>query len=164
MIPRPVIPHQGAGRAGEMRIEFDASFARTPSQLPSDLTDVLTLRIGDAPCLLRLSDIAEVISRPVLTPVPTATPALLGITTGRGIPVAAFDLGLLLGQAVVGHRWLLLLAAEPEVGLVFEQFDGYQRLALGSAGSHRLVEIPAVIDEIKQLSHGYRNTDLEKES
>jgi CheW-like protein len=164
MSPRPAIPHQGAGRAGEMRIEFDSSFARIPTQPQGDLTDVLTLRIGDAPCMLRLSDIAEVIRRPVLTPVPTGTPALLGITTGRGVPVAAFDLGLLLGQATVGQRWLLLLAAEPEVGLVFEQFDGYQQLALGSAGSHRLVEIPALIDEIRQLSHGYRNTDLENES
>jgi CheW-like protein len=164
MTPHRGVPHQGAGRAAEMRIEFDSSFARVPTQEQTDLTDVLMLRIGDVPCVLRLSDIAEVIRRPVLTPVPTSTPALLGITTGRGVPVAAFDLGVLLGQDAVGRRWLLLLAAEPGVGLTFEQFDGYRRVALDSGGSHRLVEVPALIAEIRQLSHGYRDTDREKDS
>jgi hypothetical protein len=146
------IPTQGGGRAAEMRTEFDLAFSRVPVSTETDLTDVLALRIGDEACLLRLSDIAEVIARPMLTPVPTSAPAMLGITAGRGVPVAGYDTGLLLGRSPVLPHWLVLVAAEPAIGLVFEHFDGYQQISNGSTGDRRLLEMPALIDAVTRLT------------
>ena len=155
------IPAQLDGRAAEMRVDFDSGFSRLPVQLEVELTDVLALRIGDEPCLLRLSDIAEVIARPVLTSVPTLAPALIGLTAGRGAPIAAYDLGLLLGRAPVTPRWLVLAAAEPGVGLAFEHFNGYRRIELGPNGSQQLVEMSTVIDAITRLTHRSSNQGID---
>jgi len=146
------IPSQPGGRVAQLRVEFDSTFSRLPVASTDDLTDVLALRIGDEPCLLRLSEIAEVIAHPVLTGVPTVVPALVGITVGRGSPVAAYDLGLLLGRAAVVPRWLVLAAAEPGVAIVFEHFDGYRQTSLGPNGSAQLVEMTTLIGAITRLS------------
>ena len=145
------IPTQTGGLVAELRTEFDSAFARLPAPAGEALTDVLALRLGDEACMLRLSDIAEVIAHPVLTPVPTPVPALLGITTARGVPVAAYDLGQLLGRAPVTPHWLVLSAAEPGVGVVFERFDGYRQFSPGPNGSTQLIEMAALIALITQL-------------
>ncbi len=153
----------GADRAAQMRADFDSAFSRVPVQPQLDLTNVLALRIGDERCMLRLSDVAEVVAHPILTPVPTSAPALIGITACRGFPTAAFDLGVLLGRAPVAPRWLVVAAAEPGVGLVFEHFDGYQQILLGLAGSQRLIEMSTLIDGITRLTH-FRSANLEIDS
>jgi purine-binding chemotaxis protein CheW len=145
------MPTQAGGRVAEMRTEFDSTFTRLPAPAAEALTDVLALRLGDEPCMLRLSEIAEVIAHPVITPVPTPEPALLGITAARGVPVAAYDLGRLLGRAPVTPHWLVLSAAEPGVGMVFEQFDGYRQFSPGPNGSSQLLEMAALINLITQL-------------
>jgi chemotaxis signal transduction protein len=156
------IPVQTGGRVAEMRAEFDSAFSRSSVPSDTELTDVLALRIGDEPCLLRLSDIAEVIAHPVLTPVPSLAPALIGLTSGRGSPVGAYDLGSLLGRAPVEPRWLVLVAAEAGVGLLFEHFDGYHRIPLGPDGSRQLVEMSTLIEAITGLTHRRsQNQELE---
>ena len=82
----------------------------------------------------------------------TSAPALLGITAGRGVPVAGYDTGLLLGRSPVLPHWLVLVAAEPAIGLVFEHFDGYQQISNGSTGDRRLLEMPALIDAVTRLT------------
>lgn len=159
----PIVPRQATGRAAEMRADFDAAFSRLPERSQIELTDVLALRIGDEPCVLRLSDIAELIGHPVLTPVPTPVPALIGLTSRRGSPVAAYDLGRLLGRAPVEPRWLVLAAAEPGVGLAFEHFDGYHRISLGPAGSQQMVEMSTLINAITRLTHN-RSSSQESDS
>lgn len=162
MIQPAPIPVQSGSRAAKMRAEFDAAFSRPPIDSQIELTDVLALRIGDEPCVLRLSDIAEVIAHPALTPVPTEVPALIGLTARRGSPVAAYDLALLLGRAPVAPRWLVLAAAEPGVGLAFEHFDGYQRIPLGLDGPGHLVEMSTLIDAITRLApHRSSNQEIE---
>lgn len=155
------LPLAMVGRAAQMRAEFDAAFSRMPAVVETELTDVLALRIGVEPGLLRLSEVAEIRAHPVLTPVPTSARALLGIAAGRGSPVAAYDLGLLLGRAPVTPRWLVLAAAEPAVGLIFEHFDGYQRIALAAGGSRRLVEMSTLIEAITRLApHRSSNQEI----
>ncbi|HST83800.1 MAG TPA: chemotaxis protein CheW [Kineosporiaceae bacterium] len=161
---RPIgIPAQIGERAAQMRADFDSAFSRLPVQPPTDLIDVLELKIGDDSCLLRLSEVAELVAHPVFTPVPTPVPALIGIAACRGSPIAAYDLGLLLGRAPVAPRWLVIVAAEPGVGLVFEQFDGYQRISLGPGGSQRLIEMTTLIAAITQLAQP-RSTNQENDS
>jgi hypothetical protein len=144
-------PGDRVDRAALMRAEFDAGFARLPSGDETDLTDVLALRVGDDEVVLRLDEITELIARPVLTPVPSTAPALIGLTASRGTPVAAYDLGVLLGRPPATPRWMVIAAAEPAAGLTFEHFGGYRRIALGSRSSHRLVEVPALVEEIRRL-------------
>ena len=160
--PTADLPALVVDRAAAMRAEFDAAFSRVPVQSEAELTDVLALRIGDEPCLLRLSDVAEVSAHPLLTPVPTSVRALLGITGGRGSPVAAYDLGLLLDRAPVTPRWLVVAAAEPGVGLAFEHFDGYQRVSLGTSRSRLLVEMTTLIEAITRLTpHHSSNQEID---
>jgi|SRR4051794_19981079 chemotaxis signal transduction protein len=138
-------------RVAELRAEFDSAFTRRLAPEGGELTDVLTLRIGDDSGVLRLSDLAEVIAHPVLTPVPTSVPALIGLAAGRGYPIGVFDLGLLLGRGPVEPRWLVRAAAAP-VGLVFEHFDGYHRISLDSAESPPLISMSTLIDAITRLA------------
>lgn len=158
------VPYPAGSRAGEMRAEFDAAFSRPPRPPAGDLTDVLALRIGAEPCLLRLSDIAEVIARPVLTRVPTAVPALLGLAVGRGSPVAAYDLGLLLGRAPVAPHWLVLAAAEPGIAIAFEHFDGYRQIPLTPDQSDRVVGMAVLINAIRHLPRPARSSNQESDS
>jgi chemotaxis signal transduction protein len=141
----------GPDRAAHMRADFDAGFARRPRDGQDDLTDVLALRVGDDEVVLRLGEIAELIARPVLTPVPSTAPALIGLTASRGAPVAAYDLAVLLGRARTEPRWMVIAAAEPGAGLTFEHFGGYRRIRLGSGHAHRLVEVAALVEEIRHL-------------
>jgi chemotaxis signal transduction protein len=157
------IPYPTSGRAMEMRAEFDSAFSRPPRHLDTDLIDVLMLRLGAEPCMLRLSDIGQVIVNPVLTPVPTQVPALIGVTVGQGAPVAAYDLGLLLGRAPITPRWLVLAAAEPGVGLAFEHFEGYHRIPLGPDQAQQTIEMPTLIDLITRLAH-HRSSNQEIDS
>ena len=77
-------------------------------------------------------------------------------------PVGAYDLGLLLGRAPVEPRWLVLVAAEAGVGLLFEHFDGYHRIPLRPDGSRQLVEMSTLIEAITGLTHRRsQNQELE---
>lgn len=146
-------PDEWSNRAGAMRAEFDAGFARPPARFETDLEDVLALRLGDEPCALRLSDIAGVIAHPLLTVLPTPAPALLGIIGNRGSVVAAYDLGRLSDGPATRPCWLVIAAAEPTVGVTFEHFDGYRRIHRGSVEAGRLIELPLVVQTIRSLSH-----------
>jgi hypothetical protein len=142
----------GEDRVAQMRAEFDAGFAGVPQSDGADLTDVLALRMGDAEILLRLADIGELIARPALTRVPSTSPALIGLTASHDRPLAAYDLATLLGQAPGRPRWLVIVAAEPGVGLAFEHFGGYRRIPLAPGHAHRLVEVAGLVEEIRSLS------------
>jgi chemotaxis signal transduction protein len=143
---------QWSNRAGAMRAEFDAAFARPPRNLETDLEDVIALRLDDEPCVLRLSEIAGVIAHPLLTVLPTPAPALLGIIGNRGSVVAAYDLGRLDGGPASRPGWLVIAAAEPTVGVAFEHFDGYRRIRTGSLDAGRLIEMTALVATIRSLS------------
>jgi chemotaxis signal transduction protein len=150
------IPSQMDAQVTQLRAEFDVAFSRLPTPVADRTTDLLMLNVGDHPCAIRLSEIAEVSTRPVLVAVPTRVPALIGLTARQGSPVAAYDLGLLLGRAPVTPRWLVLAAAEPGVGLAFEHFTGYQRIPSGSPVSAELLDISALIDVIGRFTHSPR--------
>jgi chemotaxis signal transduction protein len=139
-------------RAVQMRVEFDSAFSRVPVNSQIELTDVLALSIDEQPCLLRLSDLAEVIAHPAITAVPTQAPALLGLAARRGHPVGVYDLGRLLGRAPVTPRWLVFVAAEPGIALAFESLDGYRRIELSENKSRELIEMSTVIDRIGRLA------------
>ncbi len=143
--PREASP---GGRAAEMRRDFDAAFARPARQLDSadDGFDVLELRLGDERCLFALREIGEVVARPVLTAVPTASPTLLGLTLSRdGTVVAVHDLAALLGRtAGRAARWMVIPKAEPALGIAFELFTGHRKLTPADPDTSLLLSLTSV--------------------
>lgn len=146
------VPQPRTERAATMHAEFDAGFARPPAQTDTALEDVLALRLGDERCVLRLRDLAGVVAHPLITAVPTASPALVGLIGNRGTVVAAYDLCVLRGGPPSTPRWLVISAAEPSVGVTFEHFDGYRRVNRGRQDVGRLIDLPAVIATIRTIA------------
>jgi chemotaxis signal transduction protein len=138
-------------RAAEMRAEFDASFAAVPMPRRADPHSVLSLRVDDEPCLVRLADVARVIARPALTAVPTPTPALLGLTFSQGDVIAVYDLGRLLGRSPLPPRWLVVAAADPSIGLAFARFDGHRRITGEEPGSV-LLDMTSLIGSVRAFT------------
>jgi chemotaxis signal transduction protein len=139
------------GRAHQMRGEFDASFTRMPAPRAADPDNVLVVRVDDEPCLLRLSDIGRLVSRPVLTAVPPApgtAPSLLGLSWCQGELVAVHDLGRLLGRSPTPPRWLAVTAAAPTVGLAFAQFDGHRRIAPDEVPGAGYLDVDALVHAV----------------
>jgi chemotaxis signal transduction protein len=115
-------------RLNELRSEFDRTFAE-PLTSVQDGEDLLALRAGDAELAIRIRETAGIQRCPVLTLVPSRSPALCGLAGVRGRLVAVFDLGsLVCGQTVRQGGWILLCAADPSVALRFDGLDGYERL------------------------------------
>lgn len=141
--------------AAELRAEFDSGFAHLPRPSGDGQVDVLVLRVGEQERALRLSDVAEVCSRPPLTPVPTHVPALVGLGASRGLPIAAYDLAVLTGGQHQEPRWLLVMAADPGIGLVVAGLVGYRHLAATDGQlmpaperQPHLLDVPAILGTI----------------
>ena len=132
-----------------MRAEFDASFARPPAPPEADLADVLALRLGSGPAVLRLDAISAVVARPRVTAVPTPVRALLGVSAERGAVIAVYDLGLLLGGTALSPHWMVVLAAEPSVAVAFEQFEGYRRIGPGRTGLGPVLAVDALLETVR---------------
>jgi hypothetical protein len=160
VVPFPRAAAEPAGRADLMRAEFDGAFARPPHRPETDLEDVIALRLGDEPCVLRLADIAGLIADPLLTVLPTPVPALRGIIGNRGSVIAAYDLGILRRGLPTSPGWLAILAAEPTVGVTFEHFDGYRRIHRGSPEAGRAIEMRVVIEAIRAFGRTKTHTHI----
>lgn len=119
---------QMARRAGELRREFDRSFAEPPSTGKSASHDLLAIRLDEQHFALRLADIAGLFANKKITPVPGASGFLLGIAGFRGVIAPVYDLQRLLGcPAVRNPRWLVM-AASASVGFAFAAFDRQLRV------------------------------------
>ena len=158
------------GRADELRLAFDRSFAEVQrvGAIPHD--DLLGVRLGADPYAIRLSEIAGLVADKPVTRLPSRVPWLIGLAGFRGAILPVFDLALLLGySAAAGSRWLVIAAREP-VALAFDTFDGHLRLsrdAIAPADSDRgrrtevrdmarvaggvraILHIPSILDTIK---------------
>jgi chemotaxis signal transduction protein len=139
-------------RVRRLRTEFDQAFTRPVLLEKPDLVDVLTFRIDQEVCAIRVSEIAEVTVRPALTRAPARTSALLGLAATRGRVVAAFDLCSLLGGTPVEPRWLLVPAAEPTIGLTFAHFEGHRQVHPDDVPTARMISAGVLIDAVRALS------------
>jgi len=90
---------------------------------------LLEISFGTAAYALRKADISGLFVDRIVTPLPTAVPALLGITGVRGEILPVYDLGAMLGYPVRAARWRwLAIAAGTPVGLAFERFARHVRV------------------------------------
>lgn len=135
----------------QMRRDFDERFARPADPERETLEDVLAVSHGEARLALTLRGAGALLRTPPLTPIPSPSRALVGLAGIRGAVTALYDLGVLLGLEPVGRDargWALLCSPTARVGLVFEAFDGFHRVApeaveqvRGPAGAGRAVRI-----------------------
>jgi chemotaxis signal transduction protein len=125
-----------ATSAAALRRAFDASFAAAPPPPAAGFEDVLAIRLGSDPYLLRLSEIAGLHVDRQIVPVPTAHPGLLGIAALRGQILPVYDLGVVLGYAPgESPRWLVLGPAPRSISLAFAELEGPLRLERASFSS-----------------------------
>lgn len=164
-------------RAAELRSAFDRSFALPPSESSVAMEDVLSIRVAGAAYAIRLREIAGIVARRKLTPVPAAASHLLGVAGIRGAILPVFDLASVLGHGPTldSPRWTVLCGLDEPLGLGFSEFEGYLRTPWSSfhaddagagdrgfvrevvrteTGVLPVIEIPAVIASLKsRASH-----------
>ena len=116
-------------RAAELRLAFDRGFAAPLRLDTAARQELLAIRIGAEPYVIRLSEISGLFAEKTITRVPGSAAALLGIAGFRGAIVPVYGLRTLLGHAgAQTPRWLVIAAAA-QVALAFEAFDGQLRVA-----------------------------------
>ena len=147
-------PSELAQRAAAMRAEFDASFAEAPGVDEIATQDVLGLRIGDEERGIRLAEVAGITAHPPITPLPSRHPAMIGIVSNRGSVAAAWDLGLLLGDAPQSPRWVVVPATEPGVAVVFGDFTGFDRVPVTELSGEYVLSLAEVVHTIRGLCAG----------
>ena len=81
-----------------LRQAFDRGFASPPADASQAFEDVLTIRLGDAPFALRLSEAAGLYADRRIVPFPSPVPEFLGLAGLRGQLVPVYHLGVILGQ------------------------------------------------------------------
>lgn len=116
----------------DLRREFDQSFAASASTPEDDVQDLLEVRLGDTPYVIRLPEIGGLLANKSITPLPTDVSELLGLVVHRGSALPVYDLRALLGhRSEIQPRWVIV-AASTFVGFAFDQFVGHARVRRGS--------------------------------
>ena len=124
-----------SGRAAELRLAFDQSFADPIQEVSRDTVDFISLSLaGDAHAILT-ADIAGLFVDVKVTPCPSPLAELRGIAGFRGTLTPVYDLGALLGYPMSSGRWLVL-AKGGALAFAFDGFDGHFRVEYAAIATH----------------------------
>lgn len=136
-------------RARRLAVEFDRAFGEPLQALAVRGANALSIRVGDAPYMLRLGDIASVGRTPKIMPLPNPSALQLGIAGLRGNLVTVFSLAALLGLPGDHSKleWIAALARHRGMAIAFDAMDGQLELALGE-------QPPNVLDVTALLERG----------
>jgi chemotaxis signal transduction protein len=159
----PNVPRGAAasavGSAQTLRRRFDESFAAPSGSNPESAEDLLAIRVGADPYVLRLSQITGLSAGLKIAPVPSPIASLLGIVGVRGVMAPIYDLGALLGYPRTAHpHWTVFVRAPQTVGFAFETFESHLQISVTSvtgetvraAGAlRRLIDMPSVVAMLK---------------
>jgi chemotaxis signal transduction protein len=145
--------------AETLRRRFDQSFAAPAGSNPQSVEDLLAIRVGADPYVLRLSQIAGLSTSLKIVPVPSPIASLLGIVGVRGLMAPIYDLGMLLGYPRAAEpRWTVFVRAPQTVGFAFETFESHLQVPVSSvrgetvraAGALRpIIDMPSVVAKLK---------------
>jgi purine-binding chemotaxis protein CheW len=120
--------HDLSERLRLLRSSFDRSFSEPLAEAIGALEELLLIRIGADPYVLRLSEVGALAADRTITPLPSLNPESLGVAGLRGSIVAVYDLAALLGQpALQAPRWLAL-AKGSRTAFAFSAFEGQLRV------------------------------------
>jgi purine-binding chemotaxis protein CheW len=112
--------------AAALRSAFDKSFAVSAASKLERLENLLAIRIGGDPYVLRLSRISGLYVDRRIVAVPSPVAQLLGIVALRGVMSPVYDLAALLGYPpVASPRWMVFAGGSQPVGLAFEGFEAH---------------------------------------
>jgi purine-binding chemotaxis protein CheW len=118
-----------AVRTAHLREAFDRTFAEPARTAAEPTLDVMAVGVSGERYALCLTELTGLHSDRPVTPCPSVQPAMIGLACLRGLPVAVYDLGLLIGHAAsVNPRWTVGVAASPEIALAFDELDGHLRV------------------------------------
>lgn len=116
--------------AAQLRQAFDSTFAVPPSLAPTDVQDLLTIRVAGDHFAIRLLDIVEIVTEHTIVSVPSVTPDLLGLAGIHGGIVPVFGLSSILGYGPDSGlpRWMIICGTEEPIALAFSDFEGHLQL------------------------------------
>jgi purine-binding chemotaxis protein CheW len=124
--------------AAALRREFDAAFAAPPETTEAATEDMLAVRVGPDPFVLRLAEIAGLHADFTIVPVPSSAASLIGIVGIRGALKPVHDLAVLLGYGAAGSpRWLIFPQAAPAIGLAFATLESHLKVRKDSLQAER---------------------------
>jgi chemotaxis signal transduction protein len=119
-------------RAAVLREAFDRSFAEPATAAGTAGAGLLRVRIGSERYVIQLDEISGLFADKKITHLPSPVHELLGIAGFRGVTLPVYDLGMMLGHARrATPRWLVLTATT-NLGLAFDDFEGYASALPGS--------------------------------
>jgi chemotaxis signal transduction protein len=128
-------------RSAAMRAEFDQSFAAPRSAPHTSAVELLAIRVAGQAYALRLSEVGFVAANRRVVRLPSPQPTLAGLSSVRGMIMAVYDLGAILGHPRnPSPRWLIQASRAEPIALAFEAFEGQLRV---DAGQIAMSERPA---------------------
>jgi chemotaxis signal transduction protein len=124
----------GSERARRLREEFDGAFAAPLQFQRTAVENVLAIRVAEQPYAVRVAEIAGLLVDRKIVPIPSGSPAFLGLIGYRSSLIPVYDLTAILGfeRSVNAPRWILLARRGQElVGFAVQQFERQLQLAMG---------------------------------
>ena len=122
--------------AAALRSAFDQSFAVSAASKLERLENLLAIRVGGDPYVLRLSQISGLYVDRKIVAVPSPVVQLLGIVGLRGVMSPVYDLAALLGYPpVASPRWMVFAGGSQPVGLAFEGFEAHVQVPEASSSN-----------------------------
>jgi chemotaxis signal transduction protein len=116
-------------RAVALGVSFDTGFADPPAAEPPPTVDLLQLTLGGERHAIVLGAVGSLHADLTVIPLPTTSPALLGVAVLRGTVTPIYDLALSVGQpaSAVPPRWVVIARSQP-VGFAFAELIGHARV------------------------------------
>jgi purine-binding chemotaxis protein CheW len=114
----------------QLRESFDESFSKAAVSEYEGREDLLVIRAASRQLAIRTGEIGGIMHCPVLTPLPSARPALRGLAGVRGVLVAVYSMAALIGESPSSESngWIVLAAVDRTVAFLFEELVGYERV------------------------------------
>jgi chemotaxis signal transduction protein len=116
--------------AGDLRQAFDEAFARPAASHREVHEDFLLVRLHDAPCAVRVAEVAGIQRCPPVAALPSRNSAVVGLAGTRGRLVVVYDLATLLGHGreVRPEGTILRCASDGSIALLFDASFGYVKV------------------------------------
>jgi purine-binding chemotaxis protein CheW len=124
-----------------LREAFDRTFSEPELAETASSADVLAIRVGGDPYVIRLSEVDELRADQRLARLPSSVRALSGLVSSRGGLVPVYDLATLMGyEPPATCRWVAGIAGPKRVAIAFQTFEGHHRVPAETVPSVRGAE------------------------
>jgi purine-binding chemotaxis protein CheW len=144
-----------SGRAAQLRLGFDRSFAEPLRAEGTSTEDFLAVSIASASYAIRCAEISGLIADKKITRVPTNTASLLGLGGFRGAVLPIYSLAALLGHPQTRWPRWVVIAADMPIALAFESLEGNFRVARDCVAPRKTGESdrPFVREFLREREH-----------